>query len=214
MTPRIALLLPALLVLLAPAPAPAGDRPGNIELTAQAGYRFGGSFEDADEREVDVEDGGAWGLVANFRADSDTQWELYYGRQSTEFTSAELFAGVPVVDVDIDYFQGGGTYIVEGDNFRPYVVMTIGASRFAPSATAGNDFDDEIFFSLSLGAGVRIAAGDRLAFRLEGRAFTSFVDSDSSLFCASGGAQNVCLIEVEGDTLTQWQVTAGLTLKF
>ncbi len=215
MASRIPLPLPIVLVMLAGTPgAWAEERPGSIELTPHAGYRFGGGFEDADGRELAVEDAAAWGFVANFRAEANTQWELYYGRQSTEFTTGELFAGIPVVDVDIDYFHGGGTYIVDGDNVRPYIVMTIGASRFAPAATDGNDFDDETFFSASLGAGLRIAAGERMALRLEGRAFTSFVDSDSRLFCATGGASNVCLLEVEGSTLTQWQVTAGLTLKF
>jgi hypothetical protein len=195
-------------------PAIADEQPGEIELTGSAAWRAGGSFERADGGELDIEDGGGFALTANFRAEANTQWEIYYGRQSSEFTTGDLFAGTPVVDVDIDYFHGGGTYIAQGGNVRPYVVMTLGVSRFAPDGVADGDPDDETFFSASLGAGLRIAAGERMAFRLEGRAFTSFVDSDSRLFCVAGGSDNVCLLEADGSTVTQWQASAGLTLKF
>lgn len=204
----------ALFLLPAAGPAVADEQPGDIELTASAAWRFGGSFDAADDEELDIEDGGGFALTANFRAEANTQWEVYYSRQSTEFTAGDLFTGTPVVDVDVDYFHGGGTYIVQGGNVRPYVVMTLGISRFAPDGVANADVDDETFFSASLGAGLRIAAGERMAFRLEGRAFTSFVDSDSRLFCVSGGSENLCLLQADGSTVTQWQASAGLTLKF
>ncbi|NBC22132.1 MAG: outer membrane beta-barrel protein [Gammaproteobacteria bacterium] len=209
-----AVLLALLSLLLSPAPAAADEQPGDIELTGSAAWRFGGSFEDAAGDELEIEDGGGFALTANFRAEANTQWEVYYSRQSTEFTAGDLFTGTPVVDVDVDYYHGGGTYIVQGGNVRPYVVMTLGISRFAPRDAGDAEVDDETFFSASLGAGLRIAAGERLAFRLEGRAFTSFVDSDSNLFCVAGGSDNVCLLEADGSTVTQWQASAGLTLKF
>jgi len=204
----------ALLIVAPLAPAAADEQPGDIELTAAAAWRYGGSFDRAAGGDLDVEDGGGFALTANFRAEANTQWEVYYARQSSEFTTGDLFAGTPVVDVDVDYFHGGGTYIVQGGNVRPYVVMTLGLSRFAPADTGDADLDDETFFSASLGAGLRIAAAERMAFRLEARAFTSFVDSDSNLFCVAGGSNNVCLLEADGSTVTQWQATAGLTLKF
>jgi len=217
MTPRRgipAALLALLSVPLIPAPAAAGEQPGDIALTGSAAWRFGGSFEDAAGDELEIEDGGGFALTANFRAEANTQWEIHYARQSTEFTTGELFAATPVVDVNVDYFHGGGTYIVEGGNVRPYVVMTLGISRFAPEDAGDADVDDETFFSGSLGAGLRIAAGDRMAFRLEARAFTSFVDTDSNLFCVAGGSDNLCLLQADGSTVTQWQASAGLTLKF
>ncbi|HZX25265.1 MAG TPA: outer membrane beta-barrel protein [Woeseiaceae bacterium] len=218
MTPRRAAPPAVLALLIFPpllaAPAAADEQPGDVELTASAAWRYGGSFDRADGGELDIEDGGGFALAANFRAEANTQWEVYYSRQSSEFTTGDLFAGTPVVDVDVDYFHGGGTYIVQGGNVRPYVVMTLGISRFAPADAEDAELDDETFFSASLGAGLRIAAGERMAFRLEARAFTSFVDSDSNLFCVAGGSDNVCLLEAGGSTVTQWQATAGLTLKF
>lgn len=194
--------------------ATAAEQPGEIEITASAAWRAGGSFDRTAGADLDIEDGAGFAFSANFRAEANTQWELYYGRQSTEFRAGELFTAAPVVDVDVDYFHGGGTYIVQGGNVRPYVVMTLGIARFAPAGSAETDLDDETFFSASLGAGLRIAAGERLAFRLEGRAFTSFVGSDSSLFCVTGGSDNLCLLEADGSTVTQWQASAGLTMKF
>lgn len=213
----IARVLPLFIfVALSPVPgaAAAVENPGEIELTPHAAYRLGGEFDHATDQGLELEDAGAWGIAANFRAEANTQWEVYYGRQSTEFTSGGLFAGVSVVEVDVDYLHGGGTYLVDGGGVRPYVVMTLGLSRYAPRGADAVDLDDETFLSASLGAGLRIAAGERMALRLEGRAFTSFVDSDSRLFCVSGGAENLCLLEADGSTVTQWQFSAGLTLKF
>lgn len=190
----------------------AADEPGAMEVTPHAAWRFGGSFDTAEDQELDLEDGTGFGLSVNFRAQSNTQWEIYYGRQSSEFSADGASLGDRSVDVDIDYLHGGGTYILDGESIRPYVVMTIGASRFSPEASP--DLDDETFFSLSLGGGMRIAAGERVAFRLEGRFFTSFVETDSSLFCEIGGSTNLCLLRADSSTVTQWQVSAGLTLKF
>ena len=50
--------------------------------------------------------------------------------------------------------------------------------------------------------------------RLEVRAFTTFVDSDSDIFCQSDAAGGACLILTEADTLTQWEARAGLVLRF
>ena len=60
-----------------------------------------------------------------------------------------LQAGDPTIDIDIEYFQFGGTYLFDGDNTRPFIALTLGMSQFDPGLTGS---DSESFFSASFGA--------------------------------------------------------------
>jgi hypothetical protein len=65
-----------------------------------------------------------------------------------------------------------------------------------------------------LGGGVQLNATKRLGFRLEARAFTTFVEDDSNIFCASSEGGGTCLLRVDARTLTQWEARAGLVFRF
>ena len=49
---------------------------------------------------------------------------------------------------------------------------------------------------------------------LEARAFTTFIDDGSAIFCSSINGSGSCLIRVEGNLLTQWEARAGLVFRF
>ena len=150
-------------------------------------------------------------LILNGRIKSNTQWEVFYGRQATEVDTRGLFADDPLLDLDMEYMHVGGTYLFDGEKVRPFVALTVGVTHADP----GNEgFGSENFFSASLGGGWHLNATSRLGIRLEARAFTTFVDNDSSLFCQSVGGDGSCLILVDSKTLTQWEAHAGITLRF
>lgn len=183
-----------------------------FELTPYAGYRMGGSFSDtANGLDLDIEDSAAQGLLLNGKVKSNTQWELLYGRQSTEVDTQGLFANDPLLDMDIEYMHFGGTYLIDGDTVRPFIAMTIGVTHADPGGTG---FGSENFFSASLGGGWYLNANKRLGVRVEARAFTTFIDNDSDLFCQSTGGNGSCLILIDSKTLTQWEARAGITLRF
>ncbi len=183
-----------------------------FEATPYAGYRMGGSFDDQDgTRDFDLDDASAAGLIINGRVEENTQWEVLYGRQSTSVDTAGLFVDDPVLDIDVDYFHIGGTYLFEGTSVRPFIALTLGVTQFSP---APSGFDSERFFSASFGGGWQLNATKRLGLRLEARAFTSFLDNDSELFCESGPVGGSCLAIVDSNTLTQWEARAGLVFRF
>jgi opacity protein-like surface antigen len=142
----------------------------------------------------------------------NTEWEVYLGRQSTSLETEGVFdpGETAPAKLDISYLQAGGTYWFEGDRARPYIVATVGASRFEPD---DGSFDSETFFAFGIGGGYKIAPTSRFGLRLEGRVFGSLVDSDEAVFCRSGGAASGCLIAVSGSVVWQWEVLAGLVFR-
>ena len=202
----------AALTLFANDPASSYDRPAVAELTPFAGFAFGGEFEDQDTgSNLDLDDGNLYGLTFNFWARDNTEWEVYYSRQETELDTTGTSATQPALDMDVDYLHVGGTFLFDGELARPYIVATIGASRFDPVPPG---FDSETFFSWSIGGGLKMFPKERVGLRLEARVFGNLLDSDSRIFCQTGPQLNVCAVHVEGDVLWRWQATAGVIFRF
>ena len=202
----------SLAILVLAAPAVAQEEAFRFEVTPYLGYRLGGNFDEQDgDRQFELEESDALGLMISGRVQPNTQWEVLYGRQSTEVDTEGLFVDDPLLDIDVDYIHFGGTYLFEGDNVRPFIALTLGVTHFDP---APGEFGSESFFSASIGGGWQMNATKRLGVRLEARAFTTFVESDSDIFCASGGGGAACLITLDSETLTQWEARAGLVFRF
>ncbi len=197
---------------LAATPVAAEEKPSRFELTPFAGYQFGGEFElEINDTELELDEAQSFGLIFNVDVDADRQYEFLYSRQETELDNEGLFLNEPVLDLDVEYLHVGGTLAFAGDSVRPYVVGTIGLSRFDPQ---GSGLDSETFFSFSFGGGAKLFADKRIGIRLEGRFFATLIDSDTEIFCRSGADTNFCAVKVDGDLLLQWQAMAGLVFRF
>lgn len=192
--------------------APALAQEPRFELTPFAAYRMGGDFEDVEtDNEFDLDDSSAAGLIFNIAAQPEGQWEILYVRQSTDLDTEAAAAAPPSIEMDIQYFQFGGTYVFEGDLTQPFIALTMGATHFEPDFA---DVDSETYFSASFGAGIKLTTTEQLAIRLEGRVYTTLLDSDSRIFCSSDLGVGECIIEASGTALTQWEARAGLVFRF
>jgi hypothetical protein len=193
--------------------ANAAENELNVELTPFGAYRFGGSFDVEDaEASYDIEDSPSYGFIVNFRQQANTQWEILYSRQQTEAEFSDPTAENSVLDVDIDVLQGGGTYQFEGDKVRPYLVLTFGGTHI--NTSAGGASDSDTFWSGSFGMGLQIRPSERLGLRLEARAYGTFINSDTDIFCQTGPNQNVCAIRVDGTMVSQFETLAGVVFRF
>ena len=202
----------AIFLLGLAAPAAAQNTVGRFELTPYVAYRVGGSFsEEGGDGQVDLNESSAEGLMFNIRANPNGQYELLYSRQSTDARTRGFYPGDPTIDIDVEHYHFGGTYLFDGENTRPFIALTLGATRFDPQHVESTA---ETFFSASLGAGVQLAATRRVGLRLEARAFTTFIDDSSAIFCSSINGSGSCLIRVEGNLLAQWEARAGLVFRF
>jgi len=208
----VVLIVVAIALLCHPKPAAAQEANFRFELTPFGAYRVGGSFDEKDgDGRVELNDSNAQGIMFNIKANPNGQYELLYSRQSTDANTAGFLVNDPTIDLDVETFHFGGTYLFDGENTRPFLALTIGMTQFDPGIT---DSVSESFFSASLGGGVQLNATKRLGIRLEARAFTTFVEDDSNIFCASSGGNGACLIQVDARTLTQWEARAGLVFRF
>lgn len=193
-------------------PTAAQEQSLRFELTPYAGYRIGGNFDEQDsDGEFELDESDALGIIFNIRSEHNTQWEFLYAHQQTKLETLALFVGDPLLDIDVDYFHLGGTYLFDGVNTRPFLALTVGLSRFEPRPQG---FDAEHYISASIGAGVQLRATKRVGVRIEGRVFTSLVDSDEEIFCLSGGQTNACAIRIDGTIVTQWEARAGVVFRF
>lgn len=189
------------------------EPPRRFELTLQAGYRVGGTFEDDVNVDASYElaESNSQRVTLNIAARADAQWEVLWGRQQTTLQTAEAFSGQALLDLDVDYIHFGGTYLFDGTDARPFIVLTAGLTRFEPSRS---ELDAENHLSMSIGGGVALWRDRRIGMRLEGRVFTSFVDSSGGLFCGSGPNGGVCAISAEGDAVVQLEAGVGIVYRF
>lgn len=183
-----------------------------FEVTPFIGYRTGGQFEETNgDAEFKLTESESLGFIFNVAANAKGQYEFLYAQQSTEVDSGGLFVSEPRFDLDVEYYQLGGTYLFDGDVARPFFSVTIGMSRFDPQPA---EFSTENFFSASVGGGVQLNPDGRFGVRLEGRVYTSLIDDNSRIFCGTDGGVGGCLIEIDGTLLTQWEARAGIVFRF
>jgi hypothetical protein len=174
-----------------------------------AGYRFGGRFAVTDtSSRASAADRVSYGVALDVATDERTQYELFYSRQSTSLGPP---AEGPTGTV-IEYLHVGGTVLVsDSQRFQPYILGTLGATRFSPDSPLGRDTID---FSLSFGGGLRIPLNNHLAVRLEARGFATFFKTNANVFCRSDQNGGVCLIHGSGSAFFQGDALAGLAYTF
>lgn len=205
---RRGVLIPALCLLLLLLSAPArAER--EILITPCAGFLFGGSFQDSDTgNHWDIGDSAGVGFILNLLDTPRAYYELVYNFQSTELEAEETPGGDSQLDLDIHYLHIGGMYEFNEERVRPFIAAGFGLTALVPDGQ-----DSSTNFSLSFGGGVKIPLSDRAALRLEGRGYLTIISDSGGVFCVSSGAGSSCDIGVEGDTLGQFEVLAGVSFK-
>jgi hypothetical protein len=203
------ILLFAAALLLSPVLLPgAAEAEWGLEITPYAGYAIGGNFEDnTTGADLDVKEGGGFGLVLGVPDTPETRYELFYGLRRTKVTGGGTFGGDTLFDLDIHYLHLGGTYLFPGEAVRPFLSGGLGASHLVPS---GNGMHRKTFFSLSLGGGAKIPISRHVGLRFEGRGFLTVLPDATEVFCVSAGGA-ACSVRVKGDVLGQLLLLAGIT---
>lgn len=187
-----------------------------FSVTPIVGYRMGGDFnDDATDEEVELDDDSMFGLVVNapydaVGTDSYTEWEFYYSRQSVGVESVPATVE-PALDLDIDYFLLGGTYVGPGETVRPHLAAGIGAAHLSPDSAG---YESDTVFAFSIAGGAQVFPARRVGLRLDGRLLGAVIESDSAIFCRSGPSGSACAFRTNGDVLWQWELSAGVTVRF
>ena len=196
--------------VLASAPASAQDASApqtKFSIGAFVGYRGGGQGTDTSTgASYQLASAQTYGLVADFRVSPDTEVEVLWSQQNTRVqqtapVNAQLF------DVNVGYYQIGGSYLFTQEGVQPFMVATLGATYFSPQQPG---YQNETKFSFGIGGGVKLPVGRHFGLRVEARAYGTVLNNNSSAVCTSGS----CLIHVSGNLMWQYEANAGVYLSF
>jgi opacity protein-like surface antigen len=179
-------------------------RAEGFRLIPFVGYLNGGEIEDTvlDNSNIEIESGVAYGLAAIVPLNEQLGLELLYNRHSAEVAVPGL-ADRP--DLDTDYLQVSVLFSFRpGESASPYVGLGLGATRLSPEGDSSDTWG-----AASLAFGVDFVLSDSLGARLDGRYFGTRVDEDDDLACEPDS----CLVYGQS-ILQQWQVSAGLVIRF
>ena len=196
---------------LLPAALPArAEEPSPFQAALHAGYRVGGSLEDAttgDERDLDEGAGFALALELRYKPGDDRFYQLWYSRQESAVSDA-----LASYDVDIEYLHLGGTIpIGDRERAQPYFAAGLGGTRFSSSEPGAQD---KTRFSGSLALGVAVPLAEHAALRFEARGYATAADTDSTIFCRSDNGTGFCRIVASGSIIVQAEVLAGVAIRF
>jgi len=199
-------LLFAAFALAVASPAMAADS----AITLYGAYRSGGDFQNATTGEnLKVESSGTGAIALDLPYDGSRQLQLFLSHQRshldyTQTTSPKTSATLPLA---VTYFHLGGTYFFEGPvGSGPYVVGGIGGTLLA---LEGDGYGNELRPSMNLGLGYQFMLGKHAALRLEGRFYSTLINSSGGLFCSGG-----CVLQIQGDLFTQGEGMLGVSVPF
>ena len=179
-----------------------------FEVTPFIGYRIGGGFQDSVTNvDLEINDSESYGIVLGMNMTSETQVEFMYSHQTSELKPKGLFSPASLTGLDIDHFHIGGSYIFNPkQKFRPFVQGGVGLSHINPDRAG---LSSETRFSFGIGGGLKYYLTKHIGLRLDGRALGMLLNNNSSIFCSGG-----CTIEVQGDTLWQFEANLGIIFAF
>jgi hypothetical protein len=193
-----------LALALAAAAAPGGAQAA--ELTALAGLRVGGEFEDTASGAAQAMDESlTLGLVLGFPLDRGRTLEIVWTHQPLDVPTTGI--GTGEVGLRLDTLGVGGTYEWGEGRLRPFVSATVGLTLLSPDAA---DLDAELLFAGTLGGGVKVPISGRLGLRLEGRGVAMLTTGSAAGVCGGGG----CVLGFSGSGIAQLELLAGLAYSF
>lgn len=156
-----------------------------LEVTAMAGYRFGGTTSQLANSYIELVNVPAsmsWGASVEYRLSRQLGLELLWSHQDTElgakFTAAGTGFDKKLSHLNIDTFQLGGIWLSgdPSDSARLYLDLLFGATLLTPSP----EFSSVLRFSGSLGGGIKYYFSDRFGARLGIRWMPVYLNSKSA----------------------------------
>jgi hypothetical protein len=186
-----------------------------VQIGAYGGYQFGGSAEVHSglfTRSIDIEDAPSYGATIDFLLRTGAYAELSYSQQDTGVLVRGTDIGAQRYDLTLQHFTIGGVFqykVSSSDRIRPIFGATAGVVR---ASTDDLDYAyDDWYFTFLLEGGFSLRIIDHLGLRFRGRLLTTFLTSDSAMFC---GTAVGCSFAFSGVGLFQGDVSGGAYVAF
>lgn len=174
-----------------------------IHLSPWLGYTFGGSVEDQNQNELDLE--GSESYAISLETDVDKgRIGLFYANQNSQVENVNLDSSIHYLHVQSSIY-----YPVQ-DKWSSYLGIGLGASY-----VDADWVKDEWGFSASIFGGFEYQFTDALALNTQLRWLGTVVDNDTSGVCnlPTTGSES-CVIKFKTDWMNQFSANIGLTWSF
>ena len=178
-----------------------------VEVSPFVGYRFGGDlYEVYTGAALDIDGAATVGGVVDVFIDRGLSFSFVYAHQDAEIEAVDSSGRATEFGrLSVDHWHAGGTQEFGAGAVRPFLIGTIGLTRF------GAPGDSELRFSTAAGGGVKLMPTRHLGIRLDGRVYAVFVDGwTNGGVCGGAG----CVVGVDASIIWQAEFTAGLVLSF
>jgi len=177
------------------------------EVSIFGGYRAGGELENTDTgNNASFGETNSYGVIIGTDYGARHVMEFLYSYQKTDLTDTGSIPNSKLLNLDIEYFQLGGSQIWDGEKTDKFFGGTLGAIHLSPNNSA---LSSKTRLSMSFGGGMVYKFTENIGLRLELRAYLSSL-GDSSAFC---GPNNQCVVVGDG-FMTQVDANAGVRFRF
>lgn len=182
-----------------------------FEITPFTQYRFGGNFDDEQlSSEISLKENSGYGLLAAWQYDQHRQGELLYSRYQTQLSTKQdsLYNNQ---ELTVSYLHIGGNLPLHQGTVPFYLSGGLGVTHISPE---NNRWDNETKFSISLGVNSRIQPTDAIHLYIAARAYGTFINTDSEIFCSNDNNSQGCNIKVNSEVWLQSELSTGVTFRF
>ena len=173
------------------------------EVAAFVGIGFGGSLTSpATGGSVDIEVGPVYGGAISTPLSSTWRFEGVFSRQESRVAGDRSGAHVHVAQ---ERYLAGFQEEVPWGKGRAFGTFLIGATRSVPDGA-----DDELWFTIGVGLGVKTRLSARVGLRFEARGYYTPITAAGVTVCGTNG----CVFQYYGTGSFQGDVTAGVFFGF
>ena len=180
---------------------PKQAKPPRLDIIPMGGYVWTvsrGATYNGNSGDVDLKNGGFYGLAVDIYAVPYMQIRLLYRRQDTQVTWKSFGVTEDLGDIAVEYWHVGAVKGMQKGKVKPFTALSLGGSRFA------YDSGDNWYFSILVSLGAKIYLNDRFGIMGSGQMGISFTDAFAGI--GTGG------VSIGGTGITQFDLTAGLII--
>lgn len=137
----------------------------DTEISVFSGYRTGGEMDNAvTGSKVELDEANSYGIIIGFDYGPEHVMEFLYSNQNTDLNDANTFPSTKLFNVDVEYFQLGGSQIWTGKKFDKFFGAGMGAIHLNPNNSA---YSSKSRFAMSLAGGTVYKFTKNIGLRLE-----------------------------------------------
>ena len=179
----------------------------SAEISVFSGFRTGGELQDADTgSKVFFDETSSHGFIVGVDSGPEHVMEFLYSFQNTDLYGSSSASVTSTLDMDVEYFQLGGSQIWQQEKIDKFFGATLGVIRLA---TDDLPVSSKTRFAMSFGGGMVYKITKNIGLRLEARGYFAAMGS-SSAFSAGNGE---CIVVGDG-FFRQVDFNAGLRFRF